>query len=206
MSIAAAALTGCQRPPQPVELTAGQVEVPDDAAFDRLWESCQEELRLHRFPLDRVDRRAGLITTFPVTSQSLFEFWRHDVDTPFDLLESSLRTVRRTATVQIGPGRGEGEEVLDSAGARVIVTIHRETFATPERQFNSSSAALRVFSEELPGVRGEPFFTKEDDYWIDDGRDAVMEERLLGRILRRAARTDTATVVAEPAATQPGAG
>ena len=32
---------------------------------DRVWESIQEALRRQRFRLDRVDRRAGVITTFP---------------------------------------------------------------------------------------------------------------------------------------------
>ena len=175
----ALAAAGCHRPLQPAEPTLEQIHLADEVAFDHLWTSCQEVLRRHRFELDRVDRRSGTITTFPVTSQSFLEFWRHDVDTAFDLMEATLRTVRRKAAVQVDRNPAE-------ATARITVTVPRQTFATPERQFNSSSAALRVFGEELPGVRGEPYLTKQDDYWIDDGRDGMMERRLLDRILRRA--------------------
>lgn len=167
---------GCHRPVQPTEPTARQIHLADEGDFDRLWEDSQEVLRRHGFRLDRVDRRSGTITTFPVTSQSVLEFWRHDVDTPFDLMESTMRTVRRTATVQIDRRQADAE-------ADIAVTVRRETFATPERQFNSSGSALRLFGEDLPGVAGEPSLSRADDYWISDGRDAAMETRLLSQIL-----------------------
>ncbi|MHC4063695.1 MAG: hypothetical protein ACYSUQ_04535 [Planctomycetota bacterium] len=199
LAIGAVALfaAGCHRPLQPGEPTAQQAYVADEAGFDRLWASCQEVLRRHRFRLDRVDRRSGTITTLPETSQSFFEFWRHDVDTAFDLMEATMRTVRRKATVQVD------REAADPT-TRVAVTVQRETFATPERQFNSSAAALRVFGEELPGVSGEPYLSRADDYWIDDGRDGAMEQRMLDRILRHAAIPTTPTVVWE--STRQGAG
>jgi hypothetical protein len=178
VALAVVALAGCHRPIQPTEPTTQRVLVADATGEDRLWEAAQEVLRRHRFPLDRVDRRSGTITTLPVTSQSFFEFWRHDVDTAFDLAEASLRTVRRSAVVQLDRHPESGE-------VTVTVTVRRETFATPERQFNSSASSLRVFGDELPGVRGERRLTREDDYWIDDGRDEAMERRLLERIMER---------------------
>lgn len=167
---------GCHRPVQPVDLTTQRVSLATEEAFERLWQSSQAVLRRHHFELDRVDERSGTITTRPVTSQSLLEFWRHDVDTGFDLLEASLRTVRRSVEVQVD--RGAVGEAAD-----VTVTVKRETFATPERQFNTSSSVLRIFGEGLPGVAGEPYLTREFDYWVDDGRDAAMEARLLDGIL-----------------------
>ena len=183
------ALAGCHRPVQPTEPTAQRVLVADETGEDRLWGAAQEVLRRHRFPLDRVDRRNGTITTLPVTSQSFFEFWRHDVDTAFDLAEASLRMVRRSAVVQLDRHTESGE-------ATVTVTVRRETFATPERQFNSSAASLRVFGDALPGVRGERLLTREDDYWIDDGRDEAMERRLLERIMQQALVPRAAQAVA----------
>ena len=155
------------------------VHLADETDFDALWESCQEVLRRHRFRLDQVDRRSGTITTFPETSQSFFEFWRHDVDTAYDRLESTLRTVRRRAVVQVDRNEAGG-------AGQVTVTVYRQTFATPERQFNNSAATLRIFAETLPGVAGEPVLTRADDYWIDAGRDAAMESRLARQILDRA--------------------
>ncbi|MCP4251654.1 MAG: hypothetical protein GY778_31855 [bacterium] len=199
---AGAALAGCHRPAQPVEATVRQVYLADAGGYDRVWESCQEVLRHHRFELDRVDRRGGTITTYPVTSQSLFEFWRHDVDTSFDLMESTLRTVRREATVQIAT---DPDDPNDPA-ARLVVTVQRSTLASPERQFNGSSSALRVFGEELPGVQGEPYLSRTDNYWIDDGRDGAMERRLLERIIERAGISAPETVILEPPATESSTG
>ena len=184
------AAAGCHRPAQPTTAVSQDVYLADESSFDSLWESSQEVLRRHRFELDRVDRRSGIITTFPVTSQGFIEFWRHDVDTAFDLLESSLRTVRRSATVHVS-------RTADDPSARVSVTVRRETFSTPERQVNSSSAVLRLFGTGLPGVAGEPYLGKEHDYWVDDGRDAAMEERLLERIIGRANLPVTATALSE---------
>ncbi len=184
-------LAGCHRPAQPTEVTVRQVYLADTGGYDRVWESCQEVLRRHRFELDRVDRRGGVITTHPVTSQSFFEFWRHDVDTAFDLMESTLRAVRRQAIVRITSDP-------DDAVSRLEVTVRRSTLASPERQFNGSSSALRVFGEGLPGVRGEPYMSRKDNYWIDDGRDAAMERRLLERIIKRAGIAEPETVILEP--------
>ena len=178
----AALAGGCQRPVQTAEPLSQQVVLVDDAQFDALWESCQEVLRRHRFRLDRVDRRSGTITTFPETSQSLIEFWRHDVDTSYDRFESTLRTVRRRAVVQVDRDEPAGS-------GQVTVSVFRETFATPERQFNNSAATLQIFGATLPGVAGEQMLSQADDYWIADGRDANMESRLAERMLRRAGST-----------------
>ena len=190
ISVLALLAAGCQRPAQPVEPMSQRVQLADPDGFDVLWESCQEVLRRHRFRLDYVDRRSGTITTFPETSQSLFEFWRHDVDTAYDLWESTLRTVRRRAVVQVD--REEGGH-----GGQVTVTVYRQTFATPERQFNNSAATLRVFGETLPGVAGEPGLTRADDYWIDAGRDGAMEHRLVEQILLRVGSTPVAVEIGE---------
>ena len=184
------ATTGCHRPVAPIEPTTQRVLLVDDTQMDRLWDAARQVLLNHRFELDRVDRRRGLISTLPVTSQGCLEFWRHDVDTAYDLLEATLRTVRRSAVVQVD--RQAGATV-----AEVTVTVRRETFATPERQFNNSASSLRIFGDSLPGVQGERLLTREDDYWIDGGRDGAMERRLLERILLRAALPAEPGVVTE---------
>lgn len=216
-TVALLVLAGCQRPIPPTEPTQARLVLADEAESDRAWEACQAVLRDYRFRLDRVDRRAGIITTLPETSQSFFEFWRHDVDTPFDFAEATLRTVRRTAVVEwvadesgnnafgnnaFGDNAFGDKAFGDNAPADhaidlatmgnngdqtpvMRVAVLRETFATPERQFNSTAASLRVFGTSLPGVRGEPFLLDSNDYWIADGRDGAMEARLLQEMLRR---------------------
>ncbi|UCG15555.1 MAG: hypothetical protein JSV19_09700 [Phycisphaerales bacterium] len=153
--------------------------VADSEQVDALWETCQTVLRRNRFALDRVDRRAGVITTHPVTSQQFLEFWRHDVDTAYDLLHASLHTARRRATVALQPAEDDPFELT------VSVTVKAERLSAPERQFNNSALALRFFGSDLPGEAGEPRLTRQTDYWIDQGRDPAMERHLLKKITDR---------------------
>ncbi|MCZ6653247.1 MAG: hypothetical protein O7D91_09500 [Planctomycetota bacterium] len=169
---------GCHRPAAPQGPTQGTVLAASDDNFRGLWEACQAVLRRHRFEIDRKDLRAGLITTFPQTSQHFLEFWRHDVDTPYDLAESSMRTVRRSVTIQISKPQDEGEYVID-------VTVNKERFHAVERQINNAAAALRVFSTDLPSTAGRKFDPATDMTWTPEGRDAAMENRLLDLIRRR---------------------
>ncbi len=169
---------GCHRPAAPQGPTQATLLAASDDDFRGLWEACQGVLRRHRFEIDRKDLRAGLITTFPQTSQHFLEFWRHDVDTPFDLAESSVSTVRRSVTVQISKPQADGEYVVD-------VTVNKERLHAVERQINNTAAALRVFSADLPTTAGRKFDPATDMTWAPTGRDAAMEQRLLDLIRRR---------------------
>ena len=169
---------GCHRPAAPLDPTQGTVLATNDDDFHRLWEACQAVLRRHRFEIDRKDLRAGLITTFPQTSQHFLEFWRHDVDTPYDLAESSVSTVRRSVTIQISKPQDEGEYTID-------VAVNKERLHAVERQINSTAAALRVFSADLPTTAGRKFDPATDMTWTPEGRDAAMEKRLLEVIRKR---------------------
>jgi hypothetical protein len=146
---------------------------------DRAWEAVQETLRRRGFRLDRVDRGAGIVTTFPVMSQHFFEVWRHDVNTAPDFWESSLNPMRRWVEVRVA--RGD-----DETWREIAVNVHKERLSSPDRQFNSTGAAFQYFGDTLPSTTGKPRVTAEDDRWLDRGRDPAMEEYLLRAILGRA--------------------
>lgn len=146
---------------------------------DLLWEAAQETLRHHRFRLDRVDRRAAVITTLPETSQSLVEFWRHDVDTTPDLWEATLNPLRRWVKVSLLRG---DEDMWNE----LALEVHKERLSSPDRQFNSTGAAYQYFGDSLPSTTGMVHVTPQDDVWLDLGRDRAMEEYLLRAILERA--------------------
>ncbi len=147
----------------------------DDA--DRLWSSVRDTLREHRFRLDRVDRRAGVVTTFANTSQQFFEWWRHDVDSWPDYWDATLNPVARRVEVTIA-GQDDAATWRD-----VSVVVYKERFSAPDRQFNSSTASFDFFSYKLPSTTGIEVISPDDETWIPQGRDAAMEERLLLSIL-----------------------
>lgn len=183
--------TGCLGPRRDDYRCSRSISVGDRSVeADRLWEAAQESLRLHRYRLDRVDRRAGLITTYPEPSQHFFEFWRHDVDTTPDLWESTLNPLRRRAEVTL---RGAD----DGRWQDLVVTVHKQRLSSPDRQFNSSGAVYQYFGETLPSTTGLVQVTAELDVWLDVGRDPAMEDRLLHDILDRAGMSGDS--VEEPA-------
>jgi hypothetical protein len=146
---------------------------------DRLWVAIQDTLREHRFRLDRVDHRAGVITTLPEPSQHFFEMWRHDVDTAPDLWEAALNPIRRW--VEVSVTRGEQD-----AWSQIDVVVHKERLSSPDRQFNSTGAAYQYFGDSLPSPTGLERVTAEHDMWLNIGRDPAMEERLLRTIMQHA--------------------
>jgi len=146
---------------------------------DRLWCAIQDTLRDNPFRLDRVDRRAGVITTLAETSQHIFEVWRHDVDTWPDLWEATLNPIRRWVEVTVAGGQ-------DATWSQVDVMVHKELLSSPDRQFNSTGAAYQFFGDRLPSTTGLERVTAEHDTWLDIGRDAAMEEYLLRAVLERA--------------------
>jgi len=169
---------GCATPERAGPPLAYSFPTADMAQFTTLWEDCQDVLRDYRFKIDRLDRRSGLIATAPLTSAHFFEPWRHDTVTPYDFWEASLTTVRRSVTINAVYQDNQGE-------TEVTLTVNRERFARPERQFNHTMAAFRMFGDSLPAeATGRPVSTA-DDYWISAGRDLALERRLLGAIINR---------------------
>lgn len=146
---------------------------------DRLWEAAQETLRRNRFQLDRVDRRAGVITTLPVGSQHFFEFWRRDVATNRDFWEATVNPLRRWVEINF-------LQEDDGPWQKLSIVVHKERLSSLDRQFNSTGAALQYFGDNLPSTTGLVRVTDEYDRWLDLGRDPPLEDRLLEEIFERA--------------------
>ncbi len=173
-------LTGCVSTgrvvPDPPPPTSYSVAAAD---ADRLWAAAEQTLRQQQFGIDRLDRRTGLMTTFPVGSQHWFEFWRRDVATTRDWAEASLNPIRRWVEVSVAPDAPtESSDV-----ARLTVSVHKERLSTPDRQFNSSGAAYQYFGSSLPSTTGAVRVAPLDDRWLNQGRDTAMEARLLAAII-----------------------
>ena len=109
----------------------------EQASYDALWQACLRVLRDYQFRIDRIDRREGLITTFPMTGMSWFELARKDAATAHDALESSLQTIYRTAEVRIARGQG------DLYRPKVRIAVSRAY--RPGAQITSTGEAYDLF-------------------------------------------------------------
>jgi len=178
-----------------------EVQLPERTQYEQFWQQCIEAVRQFGFALDRVDPRAGVILTQPLTSKQWFEFWRRDVTGGSELLEASLHTVRRRTLVNVQSGEGPGE-------FRVSVTVWVQRQSRPERQITTASTALQAFGTKLPTASGQLRRGETQIDWIDMGRDAKLEAAILAEILRRWPGAEPIVPAADtrPAATQASAG
>ena len=75
-----------------------------------------------------------MIKSWPITSQSWFEWWRRDVVDGYSFLEANLHTVRRTASVKMDRS-AEPDMYI------VSVRVDKSRLTTPERQVTSPAGA-----------------------------------------------------------------
>jgi hypothetical protein len=120
----------------------------------------------------------GVIETYPKLGATLLEPWDHDSADAYQRLESTLQTIRRRAVVQIVPAQG---------GYWVSVQVFKEleNLKTPEfasagtttfrSTINTEATLSRVVNPSGPPVPVEAG-------WIPQGRDPVLEQRMLGQL------------------------
>lgn len=181
----AAAISGCAGHTRPVgpekKLTGAR------RSFDALWLGSLDVLREYNFVVERQDRRAGIITTGRIVGEHFSEPWRKDAATTFDVIEGTIQTIYRTATVSI-------HRVDDASGthftANVEVDVSRSN--RPEAQISSTSEAYDMFT--VPGGGAGKLLVDETGTGakgssvVSLGRDKNLEVRLSAEISTAAAR------------------
>jgi len=153
-----------------------------EAKLDDLWDLARQELKRRHFRLDRVDRRVGLIETFPMTSRQWFEFWRRDVVDSGALAESSLQTIRRSVRLKIA-----------SAPPRQCTLSCRVTVErlAPAGSIKTSSRGVlpmcRAGTARLAALEPSPTTDGHRRQWIPLGNDPALEADIL-RSIEKATR------------------
>jgi hypothetical protein len=153
---------------------------PAQQRGEALWQSATEVLRKYNFVVDRQDRRAGIITTLPLTGQYFGEFWRRDAVTRFDLEESTVQTIYRSVTVTIAPATPGGDLV-----ARVEARTYRSDLR--QAQITSTADAYNMFPIVTGSERPSRSLLLESRRTtltgaVPLGRDADLEARLEAEI------------------------
>jgi len=201
VAVFAAALAGCGRGGAPAAYTLKFT--PRQKNFEAVWEGSLEVLRKYDFTIDRTDRRAGVITTLPLTGQQWWEFWRGDAATRRDLAESTIQTIYREAKVTILP------QAEDSDAYRVNVEVQATRADRPSVQVSSTSDAFKLYV-----IGSETSVLKEDfgarpgrgeESTLDPlGRDTALEQELEAEIAAAARRRRAKLGSAEPASRPAG--
>ena len=185
---------GCQAPRTAEDPTQLYVRIPDR---ERYLDQTLTTLREHDFQPREVDRERGVAVAGPTTGRQWFEFWRRDVQGPYQVLESSLHTVRRSVTVRLDPQGGA------EAPYRLSVQVDKSRFSSPERQVTTATGALGIYGERLPTTEGLRNAHHQLDQWVPLGRDAELESYLLDQIVAATKVELVAGLDAEPATSLP---
>ena len=142
-------------------------------SFDALWDACRTSVQADGFLIDRRDYREGVMTTLPLLSKQVYEFWRGDVVTPHDLAQSSLGMMRRTVRFDI-------TRLPDgSFEASPKVLVERDSLI--ERRITSVDQYQNVFAVQVQDVARETQISGQDvpaEYWYPVGRDRDLEKKL----------------------------
>ncbi len=117
----------------------------------------------------------GTITSLPEVSPTIFEPWRYDTVDHEQRVENTLQSMRRQAVVRVTSA--QGGHMVEVRVFKYLEDVHPEHATAGEATFRYDTSLTRV---ENP-VGGEPI-TKG---WIPQGRDALMEQYMIGDLLNR---------------------
>jgi len=175
LGIAVVLLGGCASSNKAQQFTSGPVII--EAEADRLWQVSQDQVKKTGFTLDKVDRRGGVIRTFPLTSKQWFEFWCQDVVTFDDLAVSSLQTIRRIIILEFEPLGENRFEVKCMVNIEQITGDPSIISGQVHTGDILGETIGRVPAANIPGPR-----TGEITNWHFIGRDHALAAKILDSI------------------------
>lgn len=128
----------------------------------------------------------GTLTTIPEVSPTIFEPWRHDTVDPPQRLENTLQTIRRQAVIHVTPV--QGGQVVDVQVLKYLEDLKQPEYATAgAATFRYDSSLSRVVNP----TTGEPTAMG----WIWQGRDAALEQHIIGELLSRCGQAGGPAVI-----------
>ena len=183
-ALAVTCLGGCWREAWWPSPRVAPAQPTGDVEFDATWDAAVAALVKYRFEVDSADRRAGVITTFPLVGRHWFEFWRRDATTRTDVAESALHSIYRQARVtvtrrDVSAGSDKRRAEYDVG---VVVMKSRSNRAAPH--VTSTSEAYDMFRQptEISRIGGPGEGSPGESRRARLGRDQKLEQLILERI------------------------
>lgn len=150
--------------------------------YDVMWREARILLSQLGFRLDRQDYRQGVMTTLPLESPNVMEFWAPDREGFKSSLESTVNFYRRTIRVIIEPRNN-----YQSYRISVQALVERRTNPTEDLK-GPVHAGAGAFTRQQSGLRSDFVQgTKEDlaPQWYVVGREPGFEEFILKKLLKK---------------------
>ncbi len=162
-------LGGC-RASGPTAVTVGSDR------FEEAFESTKDVLRAEGFELERVDARAGVITTRPLASSGFWTPWVTSERRLRDEVESTLHRQRRRAEVRFVTDSPDARQA--STPVRVDIDVRVERVYQPGVRATPASVRLRHVARRP----GEPSPHGETVFAVDHSSDRALAAELTRRL------------------------
>jgi len=169
---------------------------PAQRNFEAVWNASVAVLRDYRFTVAVQDRRDGMIATAPLVGKQWFEFWRKDAARLEDVLENSIQTIYKTATVTIRPDPNDPDKYVAAVrvelarsdkGGRVI-TDTSEAFSlflptgTLGAWLTGFGRTAEEEAEETVTGKAGRYRVNPATWRVPIGRDEALERRMAAEI------------------------
>jgi hypothetical protein len=159
--------------------SAEQVQGRD---FDAVWEACKVTARGFGFALDRVDYRAGEITTVPLISPQVFEPWRPDTGTMYQVMANTMGAIRRTLIFDVARNADETYAITPKVLVEREVILERHVTDVSQYRLAFSGPGTKIQPREAVTLDPETYADLPVKYWYPTGRDAEMETKVAARL------------------------
>lgn len=171
-----------EQQPAPIVTHANPVFIPiadHDCAWEQVVDVVDDYFRIdHEEPVRAVGNMVteGSIVTLPEVSPTIFEPWRRDTVDPEQRMENTLQSMRRRAVVRVIPAQG---------GHMVDVQVYKDLEDMVRPDNSTAGAATFRYDSTLTGVTDPIGGQPPTKGWIPRGRDASLEQYIIGDLLSR---------------------
>lgn len=197
MAVAGCATKQCPPPlgyENPIHLPPGSP--------DCIWEEVVDVVDDY-FEIDREQRprqlggvaTVGRIDTFPAVGSTIFEPWKGDSATAYDRVHCTLQSMRRRAVLQVIP--------TEDGGALVDVVVYKELEDLPQPEGAPTASATFRFDTGLLRYNEPVGGQAVPAGWIAQGRDAALEQKIIGQLVARAQPKGSFFSIFQPTAGPP---
>lgn len=118
----------------------------------------------------------GRLTSFPEVSGTSFEPWRKETTRGFERLQSTIQTIRRTATVRVVP---------EESGYWIEVHVLKEQEDVDQAQASTAGSSAQRHDGTIVRNENQQRQLPVTLGWFEIGRDTELERRIMSGILGR---------------------
>jgi hypothetical protein len=164
-----------------------------DRDFDALFEAAKDVVRGYQLAIDRIDYRAGVITSVPEVSKQFFEVWRGDAGTAYEAMANTAGAIRRTIRFEVARNPGDTFTLVPKVLVERQSIFERRVTDVSQYRFAFSGPARAQPARTAVALDPDTYQDVPVKYWYPVGRDLAMEKQVAERVRKTAAKRAVAS-------------